>query len=328
MARPLRKDPTRTTRIQNNFAAEIRRRFKEVSKAVKEAVEVMDVFGIEVSIPFSANAATQYTPVKRNFVGNVSWQEYRFQTDAQKITSFRRWFEGQVETKVLSTNATGAPWSAEYVESAYKKGIVRAYIDSKPNIDLDNMDFYAGSRSQFLADAFAAPEAVSKVELVATRSFEGMRGISDSMKSSLNNILANGLANGTNPRTLARDMVKSMDGISKTRALRIARTEVVYAHAEGQLDSFEKLGVEEIGAMAEWSTAGDNRVCPLCSALEGVTLTVKKARGMIPRHPNCRCAWIPAFVDMKEKGQKRGKRATRAIEKSKELEKPKKERGT
>jgi len=76
---------------------------------------------------------------------------------------------------------------------------------------------------------------------------------------------------------------------------------LIVAHAEGQLDSFEDLNVEEVGVMAEWSTVGDDRVCELCEDLEGAIMTIDEARGLIPRHPNCRCAWIPANVGERSK---------------------------
>ena len=88
-------------------------------------------------------------------------------------------------------------------------------------------------------------------------------------------------------------MTKNIEGLTRTRAIVIARTEVIAAHAEGQLDSYERLGIQEVQVQAEWMTAGDNRVCPECETLEGATLTVTEARGLIPRHPQCRCAWVP-----------------------------------
>jgi hypothetical protein len=66
----------------------------------------------------------------------------------------------------------------------------------------------------------------------------------------------------------------------------LARTEIVNAHAVGQLNAFRMLGLEELGVMAEWSTGGDDRVCPDCGALEGEIFTVDEAEGMIPLHPN------------------------------------------
>ena len=75
--------------------------------------------------------------------------------------------------------------------------------------------------------------------------------------------------------------------------------------------------------MAEWSTAGDDMVCPSCGELEGVIMTVKEARGLLPYHPNCRCSWIPANVTRKEKGQLWGKDKDRAVEKAIQAEAPK-----
>jgi SPP1 gp7 family putative phage head morphogenesis protein len=98
---------------------------------------------------------------------------------------------------------------------------------------------------------------------------------------------------------IAKNMVgpdSPLQKIGINRARMIARTEIIRAHAEGQLDALEKLGVDKVGVMVEWSTAGDDRVCSLCMSLEGVVLKIKEARGLIPRHISCRCAFSPANV--------------------------------
>ena len=183
-------------------------------------------------------------------------------------------------------------------------------------------DFFEGGKAQFLREAFGSPEALSKIELVSTRAFEELRGVTATMSQQLSRHLANGLAQGLGPSVIARNMRLSIGNLTRTRAMMIARTEVIAAHAEGQLDSFERLGVEEVGILAEWSTAGDDRVCPLCDELEGVVMTVKEARGLIPRHPNCRCAWIPADKKQREKGQLWGRQKIQAIKDSIQAEAP------
>lgn len=45
--------------------------------------------------------------------------------------------------------------------------------------------------------------------------------------------------------------------------------------------------------MVAWATAGDELVCPQCEALEDQIFTLETARGMLPLHPNCRCALYP-----------------------------------
>ena len=59
--------------------------------------------------------------------------------------------------------------------------------------------------------------------------------------------------------------------------------------------------------MVEWSTAGDDRVCEACLPMEGVVLKLSEAHNMIPRHPNCRCSFIPANVGESRGEQVRGK---------------------
>jgi SPP1 gp7 family putative phage head morphogenesis protein len=107
--------------------------------------------------------------------------------------------------------------------------------------------------------------------------------------------LADGLAQGDHPKKIARALTATVEGISRKRAIVLARTEVIHAHAEGQLDGFEELGIDELGMLAEWSIADDG-ACPLCRPRAGQVYTVAEARGLIPLHPGCRCAWVPSVA--------------------------------
>jgi SPP1 gp7 family putative phage head morphogenesis protein len=219
----------------------------------------------------------------------VREREFEFTTDANKLKAFNEWFKQQVDANVFSV-APGTdptkPWTAEYVESAYRKGLFNAYMSARdPELGLEEV---GGQTSEsFMRSAFNQPEVRSKIELLATRSFEQLKGITAQMGSDMNRILAQGMADGSNPRTIAREMQARIGKLTRQRAEVIARTEVIHSHAEGQLDAFDKLGVKELGIMAEWSTAGDDRVCPFCLEREGKIYTVDEARGLIPLHPNC-----------------------------------------
>jgi SPP1 gp7 family putative phage head morphogenesis protein len=84
-------------------------------------------------------------------------------------------------------------------------------------------------------------------------------------------------------------------GIKRARVL--TRTEVINAHAEATLNSYTEAGLEGVTVNAEYTTAGDNKVCPKRRKLEGKVYTIAEARGVIPMHPNCRCAWIGVVID-------------------------------
>jgi hypothetical protein len=52
-----------------------------------------------------------------------------------------------------------------------------------------------------------------------------------------------------------------------------------------------------VEADVEHQTAGDSRVCPQCASLQGTRYTIAEARGVVPVHPRCRCAWKPVVED-------------------------------
>jgi len=285
---PLRIDPTRTTMLRKAFGIAIRARMESVRKAVVQLVLEDDVLGLDTHV-------TNATPMR---------QAWRFNTSAEKHKQFTRWLKEMIQQKLFTVDTTtGKPWHAKYIESAYKKGVVRAYIQThKPELR-KSLDFYEGSKEQFLRSSFSTAERLSKVELIASRTYEELSGVSSTMSQQMSRVLAEGLSNGQNPITIARRMSKTISGISRQRADRIARTEIIHAHAEGQLDAFEELGIEEVGAIVEWLTAGDNAVCELCDHLDGIVMTIDEARGLIPRHPSCRCCWAPAGVGEKATGR-------------------------
>lgn len=282
-----RNDPSLTGAIRRAFTKEIKFRFRSLLAAVWQLVVEEDAFGLE-------KAPTRVS--NNQLVSNVGERQvWKFETSDRKVDSFRQWLKGQVDSGILSTEGfKGEPWLAKYVTSAYKKGKVNAYISAKKGEKAPKgVSWLGGEQAEFLRSSFNQPEALSKVRLLATRSFEELKGVTSTQAGQINRVLSEGLVRGENPRTIARELAKQIE-VSKERALRIARTEVIHAQAEGQLDSFEALGVDEVGIYAEWSTAEDDEVCPMCAKLEGAIMTVKEAHGLIPRHPNCRCTWIPA----------------------------------
>jgi len=298
-------DPTHTVTLRRAHVADMLRRFRSLEADVYDAVVTMDVFGL--------SGGTALGPP----VQNVDWQSFRFATDAQKLAGFQSWFKGQVDAGLLTVEGiTGDPWTAKYVNSAYRKGVLRAYTDTHRAGLLAAAGFYAGSKAEFLRAAFSRPERVSKLRLLYTRSYEELSGISAATAQTVGRVLAQGIADGKGARVLAKELQGAVQGMSRTRASTLARTEIIHAHAEGQLDGFEEMGVDEIGIQAEWLTAQDDRVCATCAELEGQLFSVDEARGLLPRHPNCRCAWIPYLADTPEQTQIVPRQVPRRVDKS------------
>lgn len=283
----LRKDPTRTTTLRRKFVVDMNRRMRQLFRDIHELIVTEDAFGLK---EHQSPELLQEAP-KTN-------QNFRFNTDAEKVRAFDRWLKQAHQAGLLEGEGT-TPWTNEYIESAYRKGIDRGYTEVNKQAKFESDDFFRGTKHQFLQSAFQQPEIRSKVELLYTRTFQELKGITAAIDQRLSRTLSIGLINGWGPEKIAREIDKHIGTINRTRARVLARTEIIRAHAEGQLDAYERLGVEEVGLKAEWVTAGDDFVCPECADREGQVYTIEEARDLIPLHPNCRCMWIPVVKEKK-----------------------------
>ena len=276
--------------------------------------QLSEASGGHVEIPTLEEIKKRLTNPKPT--ANTRW---KFHTDADKIKAFQAWLKQQMAATIVGQTEE-ALWK-KYTIEGYKKGAGRAFDDvrtsrlrkEKPELftpeHQDSVkDFYKGTRDEFLRSSFGQPETVEKVKLLAGRSFDDLKGVDDTMSLKMSRVLTDGLVEGKHPTAIARDLAAEVD-IGRGRAELIARTEIIRAHAEGQLDAMESLGVEEVGVAAEWSTSNDNAVCEECEPLEGVILSIEEAHNMLPRHPGCRCSWYPANLGEKDEDAKGNERA-------------------
>lgn len=257
----LRIDPTRTVTLRRQFLVKLRKIFAKLKFQINELL------------------------VKENALGvNTRW---KFYPSPEKIQAFEAWLRAQF------VNVADV-WKA-FINAGFQKGASRAFDDVRKRKPEEKLDFYAGTREEFLRSSFANPASNDALRVLVGRSLTEYKGITEEMSTRMVRILAEGLTRGENPRIVAKNMARQLD-MSFRKASTIARTELIRAHAEGQLQAMRKLGVQDLNVMVEWSTAGDSRVCPLCKPMDGVTFSIDEASGLIPYHPNCRCAWVPAIV--------------------------------
>jgi SPP1 gp7 family putative phage head morphogenesis protein len=255
---------------------------------------------------------------------------WQFHSIEQKLTMFREWFKRLVFQHLVGEHLSEDDWWNKYIADGFRRGTARAFDDTRPQVkaflgrDPESVrDFYDGTREEFLRSSFNWPVSREKVRVLASRTFTDLRGVTDHMAARVSHTLVDGLTKGDHPSVIARELRKNVS-MSATQSKMVARTEIIRAHSEGQLDAFEKMGVTEVGVMAEWATADDDRVCKLCAPLDGVVLKVGEARGLLPRHPNCRCCWTPANVGEDKSEQKRTKGSILgAFDRSYEAEMPK-----
>ena len=261
-----------------------------------------DVFGLRSGSEVTITIQRRFqTPGRRR---------YAFRRSSEKVSAFMDWLrkrtqDGVLEVTDITQVGTGinAAWTNKFITRGYQQGVTRARQQMiQLGADIPTIEQTGG-----ISMVMGAPVHVDRLGLLYTRAFNDLKGITDAMDSQISRVLAEGLSGGQNPRVIAErlnavikrsnaslDITDTLGRFvtSERRAQMLARTEVIRAHAEGQLQEFENWRVSGVSAMAEFITAGDG-VCPECLVLEGRTFSIDQARGIIPVHVFCRCAWIP-----------------------------------
>jgi SPP1 gp7 family putative phage head morphogenesis protein len=121
------------------------------------------------------------------------------------------------------------------------------------------------------------------------------------MDQAISRTLATGLVEGIGGDELAKRLLRDVENIGINRARMLARTEVIRAHHSATIQSYKNAAVENVIIQAEFSTAGDLRVCQKCNDLNGKIFTLDEIEPIIPVHPNCRCIALPYFPTEIEK---------------------------
>lgn len=105
----------------------------------------------------------------------------------------------------------------------------------------------------------------------------------------------------TQSMILGEDMDRIVDRVganintSKYNAMRVARTETKRVTYSSQAAAFEDQNVGEVRYMAA-NNGGDSRTCDLCREDHGKVYKLGEEPSL-PRHPNCRCWYIPVVKD-------------------------------
>jgi len=266
LATSRRVDPTQTITLRRAFEAQFYKRFRILKGLITEAIVKQDGFGL-----------------KKNIKSN---RKFDFPRSSDKITAFMTWIKQMESQHVLSVSeglslsaASEQAWTRLYIDSAYKRGLASSAQRMRgQGVQVSDA---------FLENAFFRPIHADRIGLLYTRAFSDLKGITEVMDTQISREIAQGLAEGRGPFDIARSINKRIDKIGITRARMLARTEIVRSHAEATLNAYAEAGAEGVNLEAEFLTAGDAKVCPVCRALEKRNpYKLSQARGLIPAHPN------------------------------------------
>jgi SPP1 gp7 family putative phage head morphogenesis protein len=274
-----RYDPTRTRTLRQRFVSDVNRRYRDLRGRIWKAVVDGDGFALRVNVG--------------EFAGG--------QMSARQVESFMLWLQDQIDQGILEVYrgtprslSTSEHWSDIYVRSAYERGVARAHSElEKIGISI--------TYAETVEELINLPFHVDRLALLYTRTYNELRGVTQAMSQDIARTLAEGMAQGLNPYEIARNLNKRVDAIGPVRSRMIARTEIIRAHHQANILTYREAGIEGVRVIAEWLTAGDDKVCTECLKNEGKRFSLDEAEGMIPVHPNCRCVVIPVTPETEKK---------------------------
>jgi len=280
----LRNDPTKTLEVRNNFAQDMRGRFRRVKGAIGRTIGYEnDAFGL------AQNKIDSGGP-------------YDFPTDKGKIDAFIRdlksWLQGEIlETATQTELREGQHWTSEYIRNSYLIGrnvaIGRlkqkgASVENLPNQEL-----------------IQTRTSIKTLRDLYTRAYENLKDITDDTADVIREELTKGFAQGENPKKLAKRITDRTGEIQHTRAETLTQTETINAATDASFDEYRKAGVDTVGH-GEWLTSMDESVCPFCRRLSGKRFKISEMDGSklvifrgqeyrlgFPAHPRGRCCPTP-----------------------------------
>lgn len=284
-----RVDPTGTHSLRENYASRLRGSFADLNTVIRTGVQQNDIFGLGRDLD-TLQDDLEDPPV------------FPFATDSTKRREFMAWLSRQENRGILQTIQRD---NNVFVKQAYSRGVQDA--------DRAMNQLGLNVTEQELEAVFNTPIHQRSLQQLYTRNFENLEDITTEMNTQISEELTDGFSRGLGPDQMARNITDRVDKVGKHRATLLARTELVNAYSESTLNRYSEMGITNVTIRAEWLTAGDNRVCPICQSLEGNTWTIQEARTETfqfepgegdpaslageypvkpPAHPSCRCRII------------------------------------
>lgn len=206
-------------------------------------------------------------------------------TPEQQAAQYRAFLQTQIDQFVDPEGQ----WQNRYIRAAYTRGLNSAHMDlRRSGVPVDDAD---------VVGQFAHAQALAMLQAQAR---QDLRKINTVAMQQLQDKVALALASGMPLPEVQKVANDRINKIGMTRSRQLVGTLIVGTVADAFLNRVVDFGVALVSPIVEmqYTTAGDDRVCPVCEASAtqdngngpGV-YTIQEARGLIPQHVGCRCGW-------------------------------------
>ena len=231
------KNPTMTGPIQRRTQGNINRAARNISRRTLEVYTAIPRQRVDADSGVAINSNLpddHYLHVNQTII-------YEYQLSAEVLKQLSAEIDAIIRGEYLG-RPFGEPFPSWYmydaVDSAYEQGTALA---------VTNLNNISDDYNRSLFDVLRSDPYRARAALVRARVFENMEGLTASTRADLADTLARGMQAGDGPRKIAKS-IRERTGVSRSRAERIARTEINAAHrgarrAEAK-DAQNNLGID------------------------------------------------------------------------------------
>ncbi|MDP9766945.1 phage head morphogenesis protein [Kosakonia cowanii] len=184
-------------------------------------------------------------------------------------------------------------WALGYVAAEYERGTLNAFT----NLSVQS-PAYASQTT--LPQLLSSPAYQNQIAAAYVSTYSDWKGISDTARADLANVIADSIGRGVNPRETAQIVSKRLD-VSMAKAKNIAQTEQVGALREAQWNETEwtqeRLGLK---TAILWISALNPTTRATHAARHGKTFSPQEVRDFYGRDGNryhCYCGNIPCLLN-------------------------------
>lgn len=286
-ARPA--DPTLTETLRSAFVNQVDQRTRRLKTMASDALVKHDMFA----------------------VGKMTAQTVAFNQNSDKLQAFADWLHLAFDATLLEQKGG---WVGAYVGGGYKKGLDHARRETGQVVDIDpkrGNTFSVKAAIELQGIAAATEQHMNRVFAQGVVANNLSSDIAAQLIGKIDSIAIKRallLVDHSVVNAHAEASLDAMESLGITHVKLRGET----CFVRDALEPSEKKEVAELNKehssirapkrkpqnwkqYVRFRTAGDFKVCPICDELEDNVYLIKEARGLIPVHPECRCAFVPHF---------------------------------
>lgn len=269
------RDPSGTDPLEGKARRDFNRRYRKIRQVFLDLLETLPK-----------------APAQSALVVN---RRYTYRIDGAMLSVLLDRASQLVDDLLLEGGLTDLWFFRAYVGVAYTRGTIQEFANLARQSET-----YITSRGDRAANLLSSDAYLRRMQLLAAREFEEMKGLSGETTANMSRILTDGIGRGKNPREVAAEL-RDQANIEARRAHRIARTEIPMALRRARMDEADE-AEDDLGlrSMQMHQSAFSPTTRPSHAARHGNLYTTEQQRDWWSRDGNginCKCSTVTVLVD-------------------------------